>query len=45
MESLRESRAWVAVYIAILGNLTYNTEFKIGDGCRERLDAWLAGKP
>ncbi|QEH35752.1 Penicillin-binding protein 4* [Aquisphaera giovannonii] len=31
-------------YIAVLGNLGYDTEFKLGDGCRERLDAWLAGE-
>jgi CubicO group peptidase (beta-lactamase class C family) len=30
------------VYIAVLGNLDYDTEFKIGDRCRERLDSWLA---
>lgn len=29
------------VYIAVLGNLNYDTEFKVGDGCRERLDAWM----
>jgi CubicO group peptidase (beta-lactamase class C family) len=30
------------VYIAVLANLGYEVEFKLGDGCRERLDAWLA---
>lgn len=30
------------VYIAVLANLESDGEFKIGDGCRERLDAWLA---
>jgi CubicO group peptidase (beta-lactamase class C family) len=29
------------VYIAVLANLGYETQFMIGDGCRERLDAWL----
>jgi CubicO group peptidase (beta-lactamase class C family) len=32
------------VYIAVLGNLDSNTQFKIGDGCRERLDYWLSGR-
>jgi CubicO group peptidase (beta-lactamase class C family) len=32
------------VYIAVLGNLGSDTEFKIGDGCRERLDSWIAGR-
>jgi CubicO group peptidase (beta-lactamase class C family) len=32
------------VYIAVLGNLQYNPPFQIGDGCRERLDAWLSGR-
>lgn len=34
------------VYIAVLANLGSEGSFTIGDGCRERLDAWLArGKP
>jgi hypothetical protein len=32
------------IYIAILGNLQYDTQFKIGDGCRERLDSWLSDR-
>jgi len=29
-------------YIAVLANLGAQGEFKIGDGCRQRLDDWLA---
>jgi CubicO group peptidase (beta-lactamase class C family) len=32
------------VYIAVLGNLQYDTAFQIGEGCRERLDIWLSGR-
>jgi CubicO group peptidase (beta-lactamase class C family) len=32
------------VYIAVLANLGYETELKIGDGCRERLDGWLSAQ-
>jgi CubicO group peptidase (beta-lactamase class C family) len=32
------------VYIAVLANLNYDTDFKIGDGCRKRLDRWLAAR-
>ena len=32
------------VYIAVLANLGYETELKIGEGCRERLDAWLSAQ-
>src|SRR5262249_38870118 len=30
------------VYIAVLANLAADGEFQIGDGCRKRLDDWLA---